>query len=169
MLIHLCAGRFWLFGLALALTPLSALAHGNPADLLMQLDAVGRELVYRPCQGVQHDASKTWVPNRHAADVTDEILLIKCPGVEAKTYHPIGSSHERALPLHLIVRVFRRDMPSPWRIGAPVSVLAQLGQPSKAKDGAATFVLPSDPGTDTVTFHSREGKLVGIEWNWDTD
>lgn len=169
MFVQFCAGRFPLLGLALALTHLSALGDGRPVDLLTQLDAVGRELVSRPCQDVQQHASRTKVRNRHAADVTDEILQIRCPGVEAQIYYPTGSSPARALPLHLSVRVFRRDMPSPWRIGAPVSVLSQLGQPSKAKGGAVTFVLPSDPGTDTVTFHSRDGKLVGIEWNWDPD
>lgn len=144
--------------------------HSQPADLdlLHDLDGVGRRLVLEPCANPLAVKLQS-VRNRHEPNVRDEVKLVTCPSFKAETYIAGADKPLSNLPLSLKVTAPVRLLPAQLQVGAPSANLKILGKPAASKGGAFTYVLPSEPGNDSITFATAKARISSIYWSWDVD
>ena len=151
-------------------TLLPCAGYTEPAsqDRLRQLDSIGRSAVERPCARPTQVTIRM-VPNRFDPNSKDEEKRVVCPGLEAYTYVSRASSPPRLLPLALKATAPVAFIPRDLQIGSPEENLKPLGKPASADGGKLSYVLPSEPGRDAITFTIHKGKVSTIQWSWDVD
>lgn len=144
--------------------------HSQPADLdlLHDLDRVGRRLVLEPCANPLAVKLQS-VRNRHEPNIRYEVKLVTCPSFKAETYIARANKPLSDLPLSLKVTAPVRLLPAQLQVGAPSANLNILGKPVASKGGAFTYVLPSEPGNDSITFATAKARISSIYWSWDVD
>lgn len=144
--------------------------HSQSADLdlLHDLDGVGRRLVLEPCANPLAVKLQS-VRNRREPNVLDEVKLVTCPSFKAETYIARADKPLSNLPLSLKVTAPLRLLPAQLQVGAPSANLKILGTPAVSKGGAFTYLLPSEPGNDSITFVTAKARISSIYWSWDVD
>lgn len=155
---------------ALPLTPGSAAAQepgSTHSQIQPELDRIGRQIVQARCKRPL-SVKRERVPSARSPRVLDVVWTTVCPGFEAVTFTPAGG---RARPMALTLTGAHPQIPAVLAVGSPArAVRAELGAPwSSAGEDLVYALHPERPNDDTLTFRIQQGRVVALEWGWDTE
>lgn len=156
------------FLVLLTFAPFIAVAQTGFDGNLDNLDGIGRSIVAAKCANPLSTFEEK-IQNRHVDGVVDLIRKIQCNDYSLQFYiaNAFKPSHE--LPMRLNIRKQQRLLPPNMNIGATeLQIRASLGTPENALDGKLVYVAGED-GADTITFVTKGGYVVEIDWSWDVD
>lgn len=131
-----------------------------------ELDRVGRQIVQTRCKRPQ-SVKRERVPSARSPHILDVVWTTACPGFEVVTFTPSGG---RARPMALTLTAAHPQIPGALGVGSRVeAVRAELGPPWSTEGDDLVYALhPERPNDDTLTFRVERGRVVALEWSWDT-
>ncbi|NHI00537.1 MULTISPECIES: hypothetical protein [Oceanimonas] len=150
----------------LALCLMLAGCAGPQERTLARLERIADAVMAAPCDAPRYDYRL--VDNAHVPGVTDQVEILRCPGLEARTYWSRESARPGGLPVFLLLTRPHPGLPAFLQPGSPGEGLErQLGRPTERH--ADYWRYGSVETTEAVTISWRDGRIRQLRWEWYLD